>query len=102
MKTHIFELSTLETREVVTRYTVEAKTEEEAQKLFNVMINITEDQINPLYNMAEDEEALQYEDLDRNEQLRWAKMAETGEELSNSFRSIDSIVDYTYLGTDIP
>lgn len=102
MKTHIFELTTYETREIVTRYTVEAKSEEQAQKLFNVMVNMTEDQINPLYNMAEDENAVQYENLTREEQLQWAKMSENGEELSNSFVSIDSIIDSTYLGTDIP
>jgi hypothetical protein len=102
MKTHLFELTTFETREVVTRYSVEAKSEKEAQKLFDVMVNMTKESIDPLYDMSEDEEAVQYDSLNEDQKRRWAKMAETGEELSNSFRSIDFIYDNEYLGTDIP
>lgn len=108
MKTHIFELTTYETKEVVTRYTVEAESKEQAKKLFLSMcddfgiedLNIYEENLE--FDSSPEKDVITFGDLTEKEQKLWVEMANSAEELSCRYKSVDFIIDKEYLGTDIP
>ena len=104
MKTHIFELTTFETREVVIRYTIKVKSEERAKQIFDLFCRDIAEGCTPFDDMSEDleESQISLDDLSKNEQKQFERMMDTGEEITNSFRSLDAIYDKEYLGTDIP